>query len=97
MQDNVWKNGNILRYRPALIDKIGKEKVERFEDTKNDIKQWKEYELIELIRKFYLKSRQQYMNKSEKVKQEIRMYVKKYEKKKRQTLYEDIIDGSFLL
>ena len=33
---NVWKRGNIIEYRPRLIQKIGKEQVEALENMRHD-------------------------------------------------------------
>lgn len=41
---NVWKRGNIIEYRPRLIQKIGKEQVEALENMRHDtFKQTREW------------------------------------------------------
>jgi len=89
MQDNVLKNGNILWYRPELIDKIGIAKVEYFESTKNDTKQRKEWEYLELINKYKQKVYDMIPIKSPKVQQEIHEYIKKNDKKMWSVMYAD--------
>ncbi len=86
--DNVCKHWNILRYEDSLRIKIWNEYVDYLKSTKNEIRWWKEWELIELIQKFREKTLQRMIIKSKKIQNEILQYIQKYAKKKRQTLYE---------
>lgn len=86
-RDNVILHWNVIRYRPSLIAKIGKEDVELLENTKNDLKQRKEYELIEMIQLYRKLVLGRTLIKSERVQQEILEYIKKKEKKMWNILY----------
>ena len=87
--DNMMKHWNVIWYRDGLIAKIGIEKVEWLENTKNELKQRKEYELIEMINEFRKIVLGFTIIKSAKVQQEILDYIKKKEKKMWNVLYED--------
>lgn len=51
VQCNTYKSGNLANYRIALIDKIGLDKVEYLETTKN-IKHWTIDEIKDIINTF---------------------------------------------
>lgn len=87
MNDNVYKHGNLLRYRDALIMKIGEVKVKELEETKAEIKQWKDWELVEMIKVYRQTVVEMTAIKSAKVQKEILAYVKQNDKKMRQVLY----------
>jgi len=59
------------------------------ENTKNDLKQWKDREYIEMIKEYNEKVMWLLDHKSEKVRQEVLDYIEKNGKKKRETLYQD--------
>ena len=88
MADNVWKHWNLIRYRENLIKKIWIEKVEELESCKNNIKQWKEYEMLEMINKYKEKAKQLISTKTINVQLEILRYLHDRDTKKRQKLYQ---------
>lgn len=85
--DNVCKYWNLLWYEDALIKKIGKKYVEYLKSTKNEIKQRKEWELQEMIIKYRMAVIILLQDKSDYIKEEVRLYIEKYEKKMRYELY----------
>ena len=89
MQCNYNLHGNIVWYREALIMKIWKEQVEQMEETKKELKQRHEYELIEMINEYRSKVLALTITKSEKVQQEVLEYIDKKEKKMWKVLYGD--------
>lgn len=49
---NVWKRGNLIEYRLALVKKIGVKRVECLEDHRHDLKKWSREELEAIISKY---------------------------------------------
>ena len=73
------------------MTKIGQEKVEWLENTKNELKKRKEWELIEMIQRYRtIVLEDMIHSKSNKVQKEIMQYVKNKWKKKREILYDKL-------
>lgn len=89
MRDNCILHWNLIWYRDELIKKIWEPKVVALELTKNTLKQWKEWELIEMIKEYREKVIVLTIWKSQKVQKEIHEYVKTKWKKMREILYEN--------
>lgn len=49
---NLFKRGNLLEYRIALVKKIGEERVKWLEDHRHDVKKWTREELLELLERY---------------------------------------------
>jgi len=73
--DNVMKHWNLLWYEENLIKKIWKSKVEKLKQDKNKIKQWKEYELKELIIEYKNKVFSIIQTKTKKLQKEVLEYI----------------------
>lgn len=52
---NIYKHGDPITYREHLVKDYGEDIVEELEAHRNDIKQWKVYELEELYKKYKAK------------------------------------------
>lgn len=87
--DNVMKHWNLLFYEDALRLKIWTEYVDYLKNTKNEIRQRKEWELIEMIKEYKRLVTIIFLKKSIKVQNEIIEYIRLKEKKMWNILYEN--------
>lgn len=49
---NLFKRGNLIEYRIALVKKIGQDRVEWLENNRHQVKKWTREELEELIARY---------------------------------------------
>jgi hypothetical protein len=53
--DNIFKHGDPITYREHLVRDYGEEIVKQLEAHRNDFKQWKVFELIDIEKKYKAK------------------------------------------